>query len=431
MSINDRRSSIPGQEGTRDTLQRPRTFSSEYLSGIALLLLVVILWTASNFLTNGLQVSGWDKPFALAYANTASFTLYLLPLALSQINRRRGAVSPRSAARDSFWAKHGFLLPQEASGGYAPIGSGADYGRSASPSGQRLDGPSTPALGRRSGSHSRLPALTLRETFVLAMQFTFVWFAANWALNAGLGLTSVASGTTLSSASGFFTLLLGSFIGVERLTPTKVLGVVISFAGVVLVTHADSIAPDTSLVAAPINAPLGDALCLVSAVLYALYVILLQARIAHPSRISMPLFFGFVGLLNVTLLWPVGLLLNYTGVEVFQWPQDKPTWAGIAINMAITFVSDFAYLLAMLKTAPLIATVGLSLTIPMSVLIDIVKGTHSGGWVANIGSLAVLLSFVAIGWDDRAVDNDESDSRDDESRGRSPSREERMTRHPT
>lgn len=50
----------------------------------------------------------------------------------------------------------------------------------------------------------RLPPLTVRETARLAAQFTFVWFAANWSLNAGLGLTSVASGTTLSSASGEF-----------------------------------------------------------------------------------------------------------------------------------------------------------------------------------------------------------------------------------
>jgi solute carrier family 35 protein F5 len=46
------------------------------------------------------------------------------------------------------------------------------------------------------------PPLTFSETGWLAAQFTLVWFAANWSLNAGLGLTSVASGTTLSSASG-------------------------------------------------------------------------------------------------------------------------------------------------------------------------------------------------------------------------------------
>ena len=47
----------------------------DYLVGIALLILVVLLWTASNFLTNNILTSGWDKPFAVTYANTSSFSL--------------------------------------------------------------------------------------------------------------------------------------------------------------------------------------------------------------------------------------------------------------------------------------------------------------------------------------------------------------------
>ncbi len=85
-----------------------------------------------------------------------------------------------------------------------------------------------------------LPPLTLRETASLSLQFTLVWFLANYTLNAGLGLTSVASGTTLSAASGFFTLALGSLARVETFTYAKLAAVVVSFAGVGLVTLADA-----------------------------------------------------------------------------------------------------------------------------------------------------------------------------------------------
>lgn len=258
-----------------------------------------------------------------------------------------------------------------------------------------------------------LPPLTLRETAVLAAQFTVVWFAANWSLNAGLGMTSVASGTTLSSTSGFFTLALGSFTGVERFSKLKLLATAISFFGVVLVTHADSAPPPPLLIKSeleqatmaatvmnPTNVPLGDALSLLSAFCYALYVTLLKLRIQSEDRVSMPLFFGFVGALNVVLLWPIGLVLHLTSIEPFELPRDMATWVCIGFNMVITFVSDFAYLLSMLRTAPLVATVGLSLTIPLAVAIDLISGTHSGGMTANFGSLTVLLSFLAIGWDD-------------------------------
>lgn len=425
---------------------------SEYLTGIGLLLLVVLLWTGSNFLTNNLLTSGWDKPFAVTYANTSSFTLYLVPFALawqsSKKKQRRGRSPERrgedgSSTPESFWAKFGFSLPEVGGqqrfnrvdeerrrGSYAPLARDEDRAtydatrlRPESPhvehrQSRLLQQSSRPSSidGRRPASllrhheeelsqrvqdASTLPPLTFRETAVLAAQFTLVWFAANWSLNAGLGMTSVASGTTLSSASGFFTLALGSLTGVERFTRTKLLAVIISFTGVVLVTHADSASPDKGPGdSTPSNAPLGDLLALLSAFFYAVYVTLLKLRIKSEDRVSMPLFFGFVGAFNVLCMWPVGVALDITGLEPFQWPIDKRTWIGVGVNMLITFISDFSYLLSMLKTAPLIATVGLSLTIPLAVFLDILKGTHSGGWLANVGSAAVLFSFVAVGLDD-------------------------------
>lgn len=106
----------------------------------------------------------------------------------------------------------------------------------------------------------------------------------------------------------------------------------------------------------------------------------------------MPLFFGFVGAFNIIAMWPVGLILSMTSVEPFEWPSDSLTWIGILVNMSITFVSDFAYLLAMLKSSPLLATVGLSLTIPLAVAGDLVRGSHSGGLQADVGSVIVLVS---------------------------------------
>lgn len=64
--------------------------------------------------------------------------------------------------------------------------------------------------------------------------------------------------------------------------------------------------------------------------------------------------------------------------------------------MAITLSSDFIYVLAMLKTTPLVVTIGLSLTIPLAVLGDFVLGRPATGQVL-IGAGLVLVSFVAVG----------------------------------
>ena len=80
----------------------------------------------------------------------------------------------------------------------------------------------------------------------------------------------------------------------------------------------------------------GDILALSSAMFYAFYVTLLKVKIRHESRINMQLFFGFVGLLNVLSLWPLGLILHYTGVEKFELPSKGEAIGGLLVNVGGT-----------------------------------------------------------------------------------------------
>lgn len=53
----------------------------------------------------------------------------------------------------------------------------------------------------------------------------------------------------------------------------------------------------------------------------------------------------------------------------------------------------------MLKTTPLVVTVGLSLTIPLAVLGDLLLGRPARTKVV-IGAVLVLIAFVGVGWFD-------------------------------
>lgn len=53
--------------------------------------------------------------------------------------------------------------------------------------------------------------------------------------------------------------------------------------------------------------------------------------------------------------------------------------------------SDFAYLLAMLKSSPLLTTIGLSLTIPMAFLGDLLQDPRGTTMSKGIGSILVLV----------------------------------------
>ncbi|WFD35807.1 hypothetical protein MCUN1_002674 [Malassezia cuniculi] len=406
----------------------------EYLGGAVLVLLVDILWTLSNYLSSAVLTHGYHKPFALTFANTASFVTYLGPFAALYALR-----GPQTLARaddddeqsaKKWYERLGFRLPPRETHIHLHHDIHHDVERvgrepfrrmrPSSIDGRRPEsnisvhgtvlGPPLLAPRERSVSPdsygsidsdvlaSELPPLTLRETAVLAAQFAIVWFAANWSFIAALGFTSVASGTTLGSASGFFTLLLGSFVGTDRFSPGKLIAVTLSFVGVALVTWADA---GVYFSAQSLSKALfGDLLALLSALCYAVYVTLLKARIGSEERISMPLFLGLVGAFNLLAFWPLGLILDYTGVEKLEWPSDRLMLLGVVFNMCITVVADLAYLLAMLKSSPLFTTIGLSLTIPMAALGDRISGIHNGGLQSNTGSLLVLISFAAIAWEE-------------------------------
>lgn len=127
-----------------------------------------------------------------------------------------------------------------------------------------------------------------------------------------------------------------------------------SFVGVLLVSLSDNNSSDPAVSVPPPDTPpipptaperdytpssplLGDALALLSALFYAIYVTLLKVRIGDESRIDMQLFFGFVGLFNIVVCWPVGLVLHLTGGEVFEWPEGGRMWGAILINVSCWF----------------------------------------------------------------------------------------------
>lgn len=120
-----------------------------------------------------------------------------------------------------------------------------------------------------------------------------------------------------------------------------------SFVGVILVSISDTrLESNDSTLLDHSNGRsrrplLGDSLALLSAVFYALYVILLKVRIRSESRIDMQLFFGFVGSFNVLLCWPIGLILHLTGMEVFELPSTNQAVAAVLINVWTNTVSFY------------------------------------------------------------------------------------------
>lgn len=250
-----------------------------------------------------------------------------------------------------------------------------------------------------------------------------------------LEYTTVASSTILTSTSskiallsrhlrayahvaiGVWTLIFGALLSVEKFTVKKLVGVLASLAGIILISSIDiSSNQDKNRGSFPHKShkeiAIGDVLAFTSAVMYGIYTTLMKKRIGDESRVEMPLFFGFVGLFNFITLLPGFFILHFTGIETFELPPTKRILTIVLvsnpssdeelakpidqINSATSLVSDLCWAYSMLLTSPLVVTVGLSLTIPLSLIGQMIEYSQTSSVSYWIGACVVLLSFVFV-----------------------------------
>lgn len=66
------------------------------------------------------------------------------------------------------------------------------------------------------------------------------------------------------------------------------------------------------------------------------------------------------------------------------------------VNSLASFASDLSWAFAMLLTTPLVVTVGLSLTIPLSLIGEMIQYGQYSSFVYWIGAAVVFVSFVFV-----------------------------------
>jgi solute carrier family 35 protein F5 len=214
----------------------------------------------------------------------------------------------------------------------------------------------------------------------------------------------------------------------EKFTWRKLCGVLGSFVGIILISSIDlttqtdeDTSPDSArnrlFVRAIDDFPekpaselaLGDALALTSAVIYGIYTITLKRSTikALPRQLNMSLFFGLVGAFNLILLLPLFPILHYTGLEPFELPPSGRIWAILLVNSVSSLFSDIFWAYAMVLTSPLLVTLGLSLTIPLSLVGEMVLQERYEGWIYWVGAAIVLGSFCFVDHEERGEEIEE------------------------
>lgn len=173
--------------------------------------------------------------------------------------------------------------------------------------------------------------LTFRETAILSLEFCMLWFFANYFASACLEYTSVASVTILTSTSSVWTLVFCALFRVEPFSVRKLIGVMASLIGIVLISTVDlSGESDENRGSFPHKTPgqiaIGDSMAFFSAVVYGMYVTVMKRRVGNEDKVDMRLFFGLVGVFNLALLWPLFFILHWTNIEPVRWGLPFPSY---------------------------------------------------------------------------------------------------------
>ena len=235
--------------------------------GVICILLVAVDWSASSVLVQAIfTAENFNKPVFLTWIGNSLFAVLIpIKLLLDAARRRIGirycagrseSEDPNVAAMDAACESHGerpYEPPRTITAWYfsTPVQRAARAGAMIAP----------------------------------------IWFAANCTYNISMSLTSITSSTVISSSSSAFTLLLSVRWLSEAPTPLKLVGVGLCWLGNGLTALKDSDfegvgggggggdggadgGSGESENGGPSHSFIGDAVCLLGAVLYAVYTVL-------------------------------------------------------------------------------------------------------------------------------------------------------------
>ncbi|XP_042856729.1 solute carrier family 35 member F5-like isoform X2 [Penaeus japonicus] len=394
--------------------------------GIFVLLLVDVIWVASSELSEYIfNDAGFDKPFFSTYLKTSMFTLYLLGFVFWSPWRHQCIHSNQDESMYQvvdIGDSEELATPEErrlSEPKYVPLKLQDQQEKSSDGESddssvksvrfskltevrQMSESEAVEAMMSRLSFSASLRAeqlalqaankLSIKEVMKISCIFCLLWFLGNYGYQIALSDTEAGVVNVISSTSGLFTLILAAVFpssSADKFTLSKLFSVLLMVAGVVLVSLED-----ISLEGATV--PVGVVWALVGAVLYACYMVFLRRKVPTEDRMDFSMFFGFVGLFNTIILWPGFPLLDVLGWETFQLP-NKQQLLYMSVNGLIgTVLSELLWLWGCFLTSSLMATLSLSLTIPLTMVVDIFVKDVKYSLIFYIGAIPMMLSFIIV-----------------------------------
>ena len=252
-------------------------------------------------------------------------------------------------------------------------------------------------------SRTEVVKFSFKEHMRVAFIYSILWFIGNYLNALALEKTTLSYVEVLSATSSVFVLLMSAAFPVgsqDRISLTKFVLVALNTTGVIILCLTKSDKRPDDVMTTDTGSMFGIMFSIASSLLYAVYIVYFRRVAGSPDgsddRVDIVLFFGTVGLISAVILLPLFPILHFSGIETFSWPEAKD-WKYLILTAILgTVVSDLLWLWSTLLTSSLIATIGLGLTSPASIIVDIMVNHQTFSIAFFVGTVLIVISFVVL-----------------------------------
>ena len=93
---------------------------------------------------------------------------------------------------------------------------------------------------------------------------------------------------------------------------------------------------------------------------------------------------------------PFFFIFDWIGIETFQWPNHE-TFVLLTVNAIFgTVISDYCWARSVVLLGPLVTCLGITLTFPISLTIDVLSNGQTFTWQYYVGSALIFIAFGGI-----------------------------------